>query len=124
MRMLSVTDNQSKFITDAILDKLAKLNDPGVIKARIKEHEDHIKSLKSQLKQGEVRTEEALERVNYWYHMWRDHWKIREDFGQIDRIKSLVVPDLRKHGFKQYNAKMILQIFKAHDQSGKVTVNL
>jgi len=112
----------SEFCRNAILKEIQLVNSDQYINSKIEYHQNKVKEFKEKKKADKGHSEKLQERLNYYYREYYTGWSDLEYRFQKDRAKREILPELRSLGFKG-DAADILNIFRKHDQEGKVLMN-
>lgn len=109
--MLEITDNQSKFIQEAIVEKLERMQDPKIIDVKITELQKQIRDLKqSQAQAREGPTDQDI--LNKWHKKCVEQRIMEgESFMFYKWVKTRVIPELKKAGYRKYNPDQVIAEF-------------
>lgn len=120
-KIIVTKENYSEWGREALIEKIERENDHQLIDLEIKKHENIIKELQ-QKKQNipHIDKDKVREILDQWYHKFKA-WKTdeTEDFIAQGWIRKNVIPELKKVGCKDLDARAILNKF----MSGKIDVN-
>lgn len=117
-------DGYSEFCRNAILEKIAKEFNDQFCDDQIKFYEQKILEFQERKKLNTNNFKKMQGQLDHWYNVYKDEWRILDDKFQKDRVKRLVLPDLKKYGFMNYSEQDILEIFENHAKEGKVLINV
>ncbi len=105
-------ENSSEYIRNLIEKDQLSQQDPKFREAKIKEYEAKIKELKQEpIKIKEI-SNKLQEKIDYYYKTFWSEIKDMEYHFQKDRIKRLIMPELRILGWKNPHPDSIIEKFK------------